>query len=169
MKPYLLSIILLLTLTLTACASEPPPTPTATPAPPTNTPAPTPTVEAITPTPQPEQTVAADLPLTYIGDAQFFYQMGTAVFVDARTEAAFRQGYLPRAQHLPPTASTFRLSEETILLDSTRIIVYGERGPDEDAIAVAEGLIAAGYDRVSVLQGGFHLWRQIGLEMGAVE
>lgn len=82
------------------------------------------------------------------------------VIADARSPAAFAEGHIAGAVHLP--CKEANPADMASVLRSRQIVVYGQS--TEDARAVAQGLQQKNPAvRVSVLQGGFAAWNAAGL------
>ena len=84
----------------------------------------------------------------------------TAVFVDARGEAAFAQGHITQALHLPPEGD----GELTEVLAKVRaapmVIVYDDdAGGCRLAQGVADRLAAAGVKNLRILEGSWSAWQ----------
>jgi rhodanese-related sulfurtransferase len=84
----------------------------------------------------------------------------TAVFVDARGEAAFAQGHVTNALHLPPEGD----GELTEVLAKVRaapmVIVYDDdAGGCRLAQGVADRLAAEGVTNLRILEGSWSAWQ----------
>ncbi len=89
------------------------------------------------------------------GDAQ-------TLVADVRSAAAFAEGHVTGAIHLPCTSSDGAASAAVSLLAGRHtLIVYGEG--TEDARVVAEELKRRTDVRIGVIDGGFVAWNRAGL------
>lgn len=85
------------------------------------------------------------------------------VIVDVRSAAAWDQGHLPGALHLPTDQITDRLAELPPSADDPHIVVYCW-GPGCNGSTKAAPLLAqAGYRDVREMIGGFEYWSREGL------
>ncbi len=75
--------------------------------------------------------------------------------VDVRNSNLFNEGHIQGAVSIPEPGLVEHASEH---LEPTRdLYIYSET--DEETNAAANKLRAAGFERVSMLQGGFEAWR----------
>ena len=85
------------------------------------------------------------------------------VLVDVRSRAAWDQGHVPGARHLPLAELAARLGELPSPEEDPRLVVYcwgpGCNGSTRGALALAQ----AGYRHVQELIGGFEYWAREGL------
>lgn len=85
------------------------------------------------------------------------------VVVDVRSRAAWDQGHLPGALHVPGSELRDRLAELPPVADDPDLVVYcwgpGCNGSTKAALVLAE----AGYRRVREMIGGFEYWAREGL------
>jgi rhodanese-related sulfurtransferase len=90
-----------------------------------------------------------------------------AVFVDARTSEAYRQGHILCAQNLPWETMEEHMDRMTAdIPPEETIIVYCD---GEDCMLseyVARELFYRGYDKVKVLVNGWTKWLEAGLPIG---
>jgi len=105
--------------------------------------------------------------LVSLEEARKLCSMKNAVFIDARTSEAYRQGHILCAQNLPWESMDEFMDRATaeIPLDET-IIVYCD---GEDCMLseyVARELFYRGYDHVKVLVNGWTKWLEAGLPIG---
>lgn len=89
-----------------------------------------------------------------------------ATFVDARDELFYEQGHIPRAVSLP----VVRFDEvfprvKALLPDDGEIVCYCSGFGCEESTEAAERLIARGYRKVYVYEGGWPEWSSAGLPM----
>lgn len=86
----------------------------------------------------------------------------SAGFVDARGAAAYANGHIPGAIHLPPVGE----SDESAALASLRafpiVVVYDAGTGCHLAAAVADRLRAAGLSDVRILEGSWSAWQAAG-------
>ncbi|MBN2031812.1 MAG: rhodanese-like domain-containing protein [Deltaproteobacteria bacterium] len=105
--------------------------------------------------------------LVSLEEARMLCSMKNAVFVDARTSEAYRQGHILCAQNLPWESMEEHMDRITagIPLEET-IIVYCD---GEDCMLseyVARELFYRGYDNIKVLVNGWTKWLEAGLPIG---
>ena len=86
--------------------------------------------------------------------------------VDVRSRAAWDQGHVPGARHLPLPELASRLDELPAPADDPHLVVYcwgpGCNGSTRGALALAR----AGYRHVQEMIGGFEYWAREGLAVG---
>jgi rhodanese-related sulfurtransferase len=78
----------------------------------------------------------------------------TAIVVDVRNLASYRQAHVPGALHIPAEDLAGRLAE----LDRDRMVVFYDLTPSPDSVGAAMRLYDEGYLHVGVLQGGLQRW-----------
>lgn len=106
----------------------------------------------------------AALPLPVELDEVRELQGDAALLIDARSREAFVEGHLPGARSLP--RGEFEQLAATLQAEvpfTTPLIVYCSGYDCNDSFSLAEQLIASGYRRVRVFEGGFPEWRDAGL------
>ena len=85
------------------------------------------------------------------------------LLIDVRNQAAWEQGHVPGALHLPLAELEARLGELPAPQDDPHLVVYcwgpGCNGSTRGALALAR----AGYRRVQEMIGGFEYWAREGL------
>ena len=93
-----------------------------------------------------------------------------AVAIDARDAEVFALGHLPGAVSLPLGALEEQLPafQENVPFDST-LIVYCSGFGCPDSFDLGVRLMAAGYGKVLVFEGGFPAWRDAGLPVAGGE
>ena len=95
----------------------------------------------------------------------------TAAFVDARGEAAYAEGHILGAIHLPPHEH----EDEAATIDQLRkfsmVIVYDDQAACQLATGVAHHLMTEGLKDVRVLDGSWLAWQESGnpAQSGACE
>ncbi|TYO98983.1 rhodanese-related sulfurtransferase [Geothermobacter ehrlichii] len=93
-----------------------------------------------------------------------------ALIVDARIGELYEQGHLPHAVSLPLSEADRRLPElQAEVAPDRPILVYCNGYGCPDSFDLAMKLIAAGYRRVLVFEGGFPEWRDAGLPIEVTE
>ena len=80
------------------------------------------------------------------------------VVLDVRTEPEWNAGHIPGALHVPVDQVKARLAEIPRDRDVVVHCAVGPRARSAEAM-----LVAAGYDRVVHLEGGFNAWSAAGL------
>jgi rhodanese-related sulfurtransferase len=84
------------------------------------------------------------------------------VWIDPRTETAFREEHIPGAVNIPLGS----LREDDARLEGFNVfIVYGSDYGDAVATAMTKRLLAEGFDDVRLLRGGLRGWKQAGNEV----
>lgn len=87
----------------------------------------------------------------------------TLIVLDVRSRAAWDQGHVPGAQHLPTGEIPSRLHELPAPHEDPQLVVYcwgpGCNGSTRAALALAQ----AGYRDVREMIGGFEYWAREGL------
>ncbi len=86
----------------------------------------------------------------------------TAGFVDARGAAAYAQGHIPKAVHLPPVGHVDARSTLQELRKHETVIVYGEGSGCNLANGVADRLTSEGFKDVRILEGSWREWQDEG-------
>ena len=88
------------------------------------------------------------------------------LLIDVRSRAAWDQGHVPGARHLPLPDLEARLGELPPPEDDPHLVVYcwgpGCNGSTRGALALAR----AGYRHVQEMIGGFEYWAREGLAVG---
>jgi len=84
----------------------------------------------------------------------------TAVFVDARGEAAFAEGHITQALHLPPEGDADLEAVLAKARAAPMVIVYDDdAGGCRLAQGVADRLAAAGVRNLRILEGSWSAWQ----------
>lgn len=116
----------------------------------------------ITGGPEVASTPAAPLPTVTLKDMVTFLTKGGAVFVDARSQAAYSGGHIATAINVPANQPVPKFYEKTVM-GAQRVIVYCGGPKCGDAATVAQALLANGVPNVAVFSGGFSEWEQAGM------
>lgn len=95
------------------------------------------------------------------------YQHGAYVFVDAREEAQFKAGHVPRAwplNHYDPNLDASIAAVLPVFLSAEKIVLYCEGGNCTDSLFAAGDLRDKGLEaaRLYVYAGGFDEWKNHG-------
>ena len=86
----------------------------------------------------------------------------TVGFLDARGAAAFAEGHIPQAVHLPPAGHPDEQAELAKLRAFPTVVVYDSGGDCGLAAGVADRLAAAGFKDVRLLEGSWTDWMVAG-------
>jgi len=86
----------------------------------------------------------------------------SAGFVDARGAAAFAEGHIPGAIHLPPAGHPDEQAELAKLRAFPTVVIYDSGGGCGLAQGVADRLSAAGLKDVRLLEGSWTDWMTAG-------
>ena len=86
----------------------------------------------------------------------------TVGFVDARGAAAFAEGHIPQAVHLPPAGHPDEAAELAKLHAFPTVVIYDSGGGCGLAEGVADRLVAAGFKDVRLLEGSWTDWMMAG-------
>lgn len=102
--------------------------------------------------------------LRYVGlpEAKVLFDIGTAVFVDARAHGEYERSRVPAAIAMTVDEAPRRYLE---LPRDRLIVLYGESAQDGRAAAVARLLLGRGYIHAAVLEGGLSAWRDAGYQL----
>lgn len=84
------------------------------------------------------------------------------VVLDVRSREAWDMGHIAGAVHLPLDELSARLAE---VPRDRRVVAYCSCPAEESSLEAAHLLLAAGFERVAVLLGGFERWRDSGGEV----
>ncbi|MEM8756638.1 MAG: rhodanese-like domain-containing protein [Planctomycetota bacterium] len=92
---------------------------------------------------------------------------GTApgTLVDARSPSRFRSGHLPGAENLQLLDVPLDRSPPLRLVESPRIIVYGQNEGDPFASGLTLRLLEVGLDQTRLYRGGLDEWVQAAGEL----
>jgi rhodanese-related sulfurtransferase len=83
-------------------------------------------------------------------------------FVDARGAAAYAQGHIPGAIHLPPSGHSGEALALTYLRQYPTVVIYDAGGGCGLAEGVADRLAAEGLNDVRILEGSWTEWQSAG-------
>lgn len=88
------------------------------------------------------------------------------ILIDTLTGSHFAKVHLPEARSACVFEVSF-LNQVEAIVDSKKheIVLYGSSGRSKDALTAAEKLQRAGYEKISILNGGLEAWRSRGLEL----
>ena len=86
----------------------------------------------------------------------------TVGFVDARGAAAFAEGHIPQAVHLPPAGHPDEASEMQKLRAFPTVVIYDSGGGCGLSEGVADRLTALGFKDVRLLEGSWTDWMTAG-------
>lgn len=146
---------------------DPTPAPPATPTPPT-TPTPAPTPAATSPQPPAPPPAGDDGFMIATDRALALYQQaeaqGDVFFIDARANAEFAAGHIPRAFNIPPEAFFGGKTppELDLLAKSNTMVIYCGGGECDASKLVAIRFQEYGYTSVFVYGDGFKAWKAAG-------
>lgn len=107
----------------------------------------------------PSEPAAIDL-----GQAMENFESGSAVFVDAREEAFYSLGHIPKALNLP--RSEFAKAYPGFASQAAKtaaLILYCSERECQDGLIVAKALLGLGFSDVRVFLGGWQEWKEAGL------
>jgi rhodanese-related sulfurtransferase len=98
-------------------------------------------------------------------EAEDLFARGTAVFVDARPEAEYREGRIPGSMNIPfETTGRKALKELAGRFPSgVSIVVYCSGGDCLSSLGLARLLVDLGVKEVRVFLGGWAEWKRSGL------
>ncbi len=110
------------------------------------------------------QPVARDIEIGTVAEAYSLFNEKTVIFVDARDEAAYRQGHIEGAIHLfvYNYNTTFPSFLARVPLDQA-MVVYCSGRTCEDSHTLARYLKEDGYTDVRVFVDGYPAWESEGL------
>ena len=102
-----------------------------------------------------------DLEIDNVLDAKKIFDSGQAVFVDARSFEAYSDGHIKGAVSLPVMEFDLIIKEFMEQHNPSQfIITYCSGRECEDSHDLAERLVEAGFQNVSVYIDGYELWEQ---------
>ncbi len=102
-------------------------------------------------------------------DAVDHFNAGTAVFADARSEAAYKAGHIRGAVHLPPQQFEFWSEKVIAQIDANAVIItYCDGERCTLGVELAEKFTWLGYEHVYCLKDGWSRWTaaQMPIEAG---
>jgi rhodanese-related sulfurtransferase len=85
------------------------------------------------------------------------------LILDVRDTAAWNQGHVPGAHHLPGSEISARLAELPSPEENPRLVVYCWGPGCNGSTKAAAALTLAGYQNVQEMIGGFEYWAREGL------
>ena len=95
--------------------------------------------------------------------ARAIFDDGAAVFVDARSPAAYREGHIPGAVNLPVREFDQRIPQFWERYEpQTDIVAYCSGRTCEDSHRLAGLLAEMGYERVRIFIDGYPGWKEAG-------
>ncbi len=100
--------------------------------------------------------------LLRLPEAKVIHDSGWAVFLDARPEAEYREGHIPKAKNLPYNAIEQHLDLLVQLPVDTPLVVYCSGTECEASLRLMRNLKAMGYQHVLVFFGGWKEWVDAG-------
>lgn len=104
-----------------------------------------------------------DLEIDNILDAKKIFDSKAAVFVDARSVEEFDEGHIKGAESLPLYSYDTLIEKFTVKYKpSTYLITYCSGRECEDSHELAQLLMDAGFENISVYIDGFPLWAERG-------
>ncbi len=107
--------------------------------------------------------VSHDLEIGDILNAKKIYDVGDAVFVDARTEEDYLEGHIAGAVLLPAYQFEERIDNfRKTIPPFVKIITYCSGRECEDSHVLAQCLLDEGYTDVSVFVDGYPAWEEKG-------
>lgn len=117
--------------------------------------------------PVPGDLTYADLGLEVgVDGAKLIYEMaldGQASIVDARVADDYRQGHIPMAFNLTPSAFRFAIPREVQDMSmDLPVLIYCAGGDCEDSHIVGQKLREIGFKRLHILVDGFPGWKEAG-------
>jgi rhodanese-related sulfurtransferase len=107
---------------------------------------------------------AAHIPFVQLDEARRFFNERTAIFVDSRSSADYRESHIQGARGLPLVSliQNRRLAEAIIPDKTARYIVYCSGGGCDLSVELAKELLSLGYSKVAVLGEGYPVWFEAG-------
>jgi rhodanese-related sulfurtransferase len=102
--------------------------------------------------------------LITLAEGEEIWHAGGAVFLDARSAAAYQEGHVPGARSLPASTAAADFSRDVRGLPREGIaVVYCEGGDCQSSLHLAERLEAEDFKDVRVMTGGWDEWVKAGL------
>ena len=86
----------------------------------------------------------------------------SALFIDARPEAAYNRGHIPGAINIRLGELSYT-DRDARLLGRSPLIVYGENPSSATALALAKRMMDLEYENIIYYEPGFTGWRSAGL------
>jgi len=107
---------------------------------------------------------AAHIPFVELKEARRLFNERTAIFVDARSSADYRESHIQGARGLPLVSliQNRRLAEAIIPDKTARYIVYCSGEGCDLSVELAKELLSLGYSNVEVLGEGYPAWFEAG-------
>ena len=103
--------------------------------------------------------------LVSLPEVEDLFARGAGIFLDARPENEFREGWIPGATHVPyETADKTSLRELAARFPADKfLVVYCSGGDCLSSLGLARLLVDLGVKEVRVFLGGWAEWKQAGL------
>jgi rhodanese-related sulfurtransferase len=107
--------------------------------------------------------VSHELEIDDVFTAKTFYDMGEAVFVDARPMDDYRDGHIKNAEPLPAYQFEELIDEfKNKIPPYVIVITYCSGRECDDSHVLAQRLLDEGYDDVKVFIDGYPAWEEAG-------
>lgn len=104
-----------------------------------------------------------DLPVISASEAAVAFDTGEPIFLDCRNAAEYAVGHVGGAFSVPPGEFVDRYGVVgAFLSETTPIIVYGDAEGLDRVEQLAEALLGAGHESVSLLLDGYQGWVRTG-------
>ena len=107
---------------------------------------------------------AGEIPFIALKESKRMFDEGSAVFLDARSSADYRDSHIQGARDLPLVSLVQnRDSADKIIPDKTaRYIVYCDGEGCDLSVELAKELVSLGYAKVEILGEGYPGWAKAG-------
>jgi rhodanese-related sulfurtransferase len=107
---------------------------------------------------------AAHIPFVQLEEARRMFNERTAIFVDSRSSADYRESHIQAARSLPLVSlvQNRRLAGAIIPDQTARYIVYCSGGGCDLSVELAKEFLSFGYSNVEVLGEGYPGWLEAG-------
>ncbi len=93
-----------------------------------------------------------------------FASGGSALFIDARSAGAFREGHVVGARSVPYDGPGMRIPDELLAIPRDRtLVVYCEGGDCRSSLGLAKLIHDKGFKDIRVMTGGWTEWTRSGL------